>query len=138
MKNYFVSSFFLMATKRPRESKTTEEKRAICAYAQNKPAMTKVDLAYHFGIKRTTLYEILKKAEAYQDNTANGKAKRRRLGMHEQLEEALFQWFTQKRANNLVITDDLLKEKARDIGQQIGMRLLCFVIMFASSCSYRC
>ncbi|UYV80346.1 TIGD6 [Cordylochernes scorpioides] len=44
-----------------------------------------------------------------------------RVGKFSDLEDALFNWFTQKRANNNIITDDLLREKAKKLGGQLDV-----------------
>ncbi|UYV74490.1 TIGD6 [Cordylochernes scorpioides] len=48
-------------------------------------------------------------------------SKRQRVGKFSDLEDALFNWFTQKRANNIIITDDLLREKAKKLGEQLDV-----------------
>ncbi|UYV65779.1 hypothetical protein LAZ67_3005441 [Cordylochernes scorpioides] len=44
-----------------------------------------------------------------------------RVGKFSDLEDALFNWFTQKRANNIIITDDLLREKAQKLGEHLDV-----------------
>ena len=58
-------------------------------------------------------YQTRYPEESCMQHKRNGKKMQR--GENEDLEETLFQWFVQKRANNLIITDDLLREKARDL-----------------------
>ncbi|UYV64135.1 TIGD4 [Cordylochernes scorpioides] len=62
--------------------------------------------------------DILTQAEKWENYTV-GTSKRQRVGKFSDLEDALFNWFTQKRANNNIITDDLLKEKAKKLGEQL-------------------
>ena len=108
------------APKRPRLSIATDKKQEICLYTKNHPCLSKVELASHFNIPRTTLNEILKKSDQYLRNSKNRRCKRIRRGKFEDLEEVLFQWFVQKRTNNVTITDELLKEKAKMLGKQMG------------------
>ncbi|UYV71441.1 hypothetical protein LAZ67_8003210 [Cordylochernes scorpioides] len=60
------------------------------------------------------------KAEKWENYTV-GSSKRQRVGKFSDLEDALFNWFTQKRANNIIITDDLLREKAKKLGEHLDV-----------------
>lgn len=102
--------------KSKRESVTLEKKKAICLFSKNNPAMTKNEIGERFSLPRTTVRDILSQTKKYENCTV-GKSKRQRVGKFSQLEDALFNWFTQKRASNIIITDDLLREKAKVLGE---------------------
>ena len=42
--------------------------------------------------------------------------KRHRSAMHQDMESALYLWFTNARAQNIIITNDILREKAKRFG----------------------
>ncbi|UYV62810.1 hypothetical protein LAZ67_2002000 [Cordylochernes scorpioides] len=89
------------------ESITIEKKKEICQLARNNPTMSKNEIGERFSLPRTTVRDILTQAE--------------KVGKFSDLEDALFNWFTQKRANNIIITDDLLREKAKKLGEQLDV-----------------
>ncbi|UYV77397.1 hypothetical protein LAZ67_15000864 [Cordylochernes scorpioides] len=68
----------------------------------------------------TTVRDILTQAEKWE-NYSVGSSKRQRVGKFSDLEDALFNWFTQGRANNIIITDDLLREKAKKLGEHLDV-----------------
>ena len=41
--------------------------------------------------------------------------------MHEDMESALYLWFTNARAQNITITDGILREKAKSFGNELGI-----------------
>jgi hypothetical protein len=41
--------------------------------------------------------------------------------MHKDMESALYLWFTNARAQNIIITDDILREKAKRFGNELGI-----------------
>ena len=47
--------------------------------------------------------------------------KRHRSAMHKDMESALYLWFTNARAQNIIITDDILREKAKRFGNELGI-----------------
>jgi transcriptional antiterminator len=103
-----------MATKRKRESISYEIKRDICNYAKQNPKLNNVEIGSHFGLTRTTIRDIIQKPDKYEEG---GSVKHAKKGKFVDLEQALLQWFTQKRAGGVIITDLLLKEKATQLGK---------------------
>ena len=47
--------------------------------------------------------------------------KRHRSAHHGDMEKALFLWFSQTRTDNIPVTDDILREKAKKIGEDLGI-----------------
>ena len=47
---------------------------------------------------------------------------RQRTGKHENLEQALFLWFNDVRSKNAIVNDDMLIEKAKTFGGQLGVQ----------------
>ncbi|UYV81824.1 FN3KRP [Cordylochernes scorpioides] len=78
------------------------------------------EIGERFSLPRTTVRDILTQAEKWENYTV-GSSKRQRVEKFSDLEDALSNWFTQKRANNIIITDDLLREKAKKLGEQLAV-----------------
>ncbi|UYV68101.1 hypothetical protein LAZ67_5003065 [Cordylochernes scorpioides] len=109
----------MSSQKRKRES-ITIEKKEICQLARNNPTMSKNEIGKRFSLPPITVRDILTQAEKWENYTV-GSSKRQRVGKFRDLEDALFNWFTQKRANNIIITDDLLREKAKKLGEHLDV-----------------
>ncbi|UYV76478.1 hypothetical protein LAZ67_14000543 [Cordylochernes scorpioides] len=114
----------MSSQKRKRESITIEKKKEICQLARNNPMMSKNEIGERFSLPRTTVRDILAQAEKWGNYTV-GSSKRQRVRKFSDLEDVLFNWFTQKRANNIIITDDLLREKRFKGRFHISQRRLC-------------
>lgn len=117
-----------MASKRRRTEITPQQKQEICVYAQENPVATQNQIASHFNakwdstIKRNTIADILHGKQKWMANTEQAlHAFRNRGPKFSQLEECLFTWFTQVRQQNGIITDDVLKEKAKKFGTDLGI-----------------
>ncbi|UYV72968.1 hypothetical protein LAZ67_10001302 [Cordylochernes scorpioides] len=97
----------MSSQKRKCESITMEKKKEICQLARNNPMKSKNEIGERFSLPRTTVHDILTQAEKWENYTV-GSSKRQRVRKFSDLEDTLLNWFTQKRANNIIITDDLL------------------------------
>ncbi|UYV80325.1 hypothetical protein LAZ67_18002420 [Cordylochernes scorpioides] len=106
----------IMSSQKCKLESITIEKKEICQLAR----MSKNEIGERFSLPRTTVRDILTQAEKWENYTV-GSSKRQRVGKFSDLEDALFNWFTQKRANNIIITDDLLREKAKKLGEQLDV-----------------
>ncbi|UYV79123.1 hypothetical protein LAZ67_17001174 [Cordylochernes scorpioides] len=114
----------MSSQKRKRESITIEKKKEICQLVRNNPTMSKNEIGKRFSLPRTTVRDILTQAEKWENYTV-GSSKRQRVRKFSDLEDVLFNWFTQKRANNIIITDDLLREKRFKGRFHISQQRLC-------------
>jgi len=103
-----------------------EQKREICVYFSNNQSKTHKDIADVFSVKfnhpvsRRTVGDIIAAKEKWMDVTCN-EAKKQRLGKHHDLEAALQVWFASTRSQNVVITDAVLREKAKQFGGDLGI-----------------
>ncbi len=75
------------------------------------------------GILPNTLSTILKKKEdiikSYQSSNASPARKRHRSGVHESVDRALYDWFTQARANNMPINGHILIHKSVEFAKKL-------------------
>ena len=90
--------------------------------------MTKQAVADHFKLPRTTVRDIISKQFEIVNFERNSKHMKK--GFYPDLENALFIWFNQKRSQNFVINDDILKTKAKEFGENMSKFKLFLLIMF--------
>ena len=117
-----------MATPQPRKRTllTFDEKRDIIEYSVKHTKCTQQDISNYFTtlwqkpIKRRTVGDILSHKDDL-DKSATPTRKRHRSAHHSDMEKALFLWFSQTRANNISVTDDILREKAKKFGEELGI-----------------
>ena len=56
------------------------------------------------------------KKELWENDDEPSPRKRMRTPLHSDMERALYLWFSNARANNIPVTDSILKEKAQRFG----------------------
>ena len=117
-----------MAVKRKIFCLNSEQKKEICVYHSNNQSKTHKDIADVFSVRfnqpvsRRTVSDILAAKEKWMDVSCNCNAsKKQRLGKHQDLEAALQVWFASSRSQNVVITDAVLREKAKQFGADLGV-----------------
>ena len=75
-------------------------------------------------MKRRTIGHIVKDCSKWLANEPSAltlAAKRLRPAKHDAMEKALFLWFTSARAKNLPISKDVLRNKAKQFGRDLGV-----------------
>lgn len=118
-----------MSTKRKLVCLDAEQKKEICVYFENNSSKTQQDIANFFSSKfdqpvsRRSVGDILAAKQKWLDYrpTAAGNSKRLRFGQHAELETALQMWFSATRSQNAVVTDTVLREKAKQFGDELGI-----------------
>jgi hypothetical protein len=113
-----------MATPRKRKQLTIDQKCEIIQ-AVEKKTKSKTEIAKNYGINPSTLTEILKRKDsiitASQSGDFSPKRKRIRLGVHEDVENALYKWFISARDKNVPISGDILMKKADFFAKELGI-----------------
>ncbi|XP_055863545.1 uncharacterized protein LOC129922277 isoform X4 [Biomphalaria glabrata] len=114
--------------KRKLFSLNVEQKREICIYHIENPGKTQKQIAEFFCAKfgevvgKRTIGNILANIQLWMNQVTHpGSAKRLRYAKYGRLEEALQLWYADARMTNLEISDSVLKEKAKEIGSELGM-----------------
>ena len=103
--------------KRKRVVLTITEKIKICELAAAKTPYSTI--AKKFGIGRSTIVDIRKQEQALRDFQRKAvemnlpEARSMKTGDFEDLDEALYLWFKQKREQNMDVSGDLLMEQAK-------------------------
>ena len=115
--------------KRRRSQFSIAKKKEIVAYKTDHPKSTQDDIAAHFArewgkqVGRSTVSDILRDKEKWTSTPKDEDSSlRQRMGRHDNLEQALFLWFSDVRAKNAIINDDMLIEKAKTYGNQLGVQ----------------
>ena len=81
-----------------------------------------VHLPWQVEINRRTLSDIINNAEKWKNNEINICRKRMKMPKHMLLDKTLLIWFNQYREMNGVITDDILRSKAKEIGDTLDIQ----------------
>lgn len=87
--------------------------------------LSKKAIAEKYKIPKSTLSTILKNREKIEEAIASGsvnsRAKRLRTAKHEDIESRLLTWFNHMRAENIPLSGPLIKEKALEIAENLGI-----------------
>ncbi|KAI5099209.1 hypothetical protein C0J45_11348 [Silurus meridionalis] len=108
--------------KRKLDNQSIEKKYEIILQLEKgkKPA----DLSRQHGIPANTISGWKKKTgvikETYEKSVFDPSRKKLRVAKHKDLEDAVFQWFTNTRATNLPVNGPLLMEKASILAAKLG------------------
>ncbi|OBZ68949.1 Tigger transposable element-derived protein 6 [Grifola frondosa] len=102
---------------------TGPDRRAICIYARDHPDIKQEDIAAHFGVERSTVSKILKFKARWLNvpESEISHAAKFRPSKFPYLEAQLAKWLEECNAKNTILTDALIRAKAREIGD--GMHL---------------
>ncbi|KAH8367147.1 hypothetical protein KR084_003994 [Drosophila pseudotakahashii] len=111
--------------RKPRQLLSLEEKmEVIRTQEQNK--LTVRDLAKRFNIGKTQAAEILKHKEAIKRGLSTGHLKMNQMrrnplsqqGSH--IDELCFEWFSRARSENIPISGEMVRDKAKQIAEEAG------------------
>ena len=108
--------------KRSRITISVDKKREIVKFAKLNPSFSQQALGDKFSAPRSTIRDILKDSKKIlQEDLSEVNLGRTRIqgGKNEELEKRLFQWFCQKRSQNIIITDNILRTKGQAIGEEL-------------------
>ena len=103
---------------------TNAQRKEICTLLSQKPAPNQTDVANQYGIRQSTVSDIWNKRDrwlAINDDEILSKRKRERRPLYPEVEEALTIWFTRAVHDNITITVDLLKQKAKHFASLLGV-----------------
>lgn len=111
-----------MTTTRKHKTLTLKDKMQIINMLDNGESMA--DVALHYGIGRSTIYDIKLRRTKIMANVNNISENRKTLkfGKHPELDSALYNWFLEQRAMDIVVNGDKLKEMAKEIYKRIAKR----------------
>ena len=104
----------MASLKRKRTDLSLSQKLEIVQLASEKISQTR--LAQRFSCSQSTISKILRQKDEIRQDAAENKVKdrkRKRVGKADDVEKALYTWFTDARARAVPITTAILEEKAR-------------------------
>ncbi|KAJ8309151.1 hypothetical protein KUTeg_014025 [Tegillarca granosa] len=114
--------------KRRRTQFTIAEKKEIISYKNDHPKSSQDEIASYFTLEwgktvgRSTVGDILRDKSKYSNiSTDSDKSIRNRGGKFEELERALFMWFSDVRSQHVCVTDEMLIEKAKKFGGELNV-----------------
>ena len=117
-----------MSLKRKHTQLTINNKLDIIKYYEENMRLKKQEIADYFNLKwqveinRRTISDIINNAEKWKNNEINTCRKRMKMPKHMLLDKRLLIWFNQYREMNGVITDDILRSKAKEIGDTLDIQ----------------
>ncbi|KAH8253381.1 hypothetical protein KR032_005163 [Drosophila birchii] len=109
----------------PRKLLTLEEKLAVIR-TQEDENLTVRELANRFNIGKTQAHEILRNKDAINNGLLSGhlnmsQVRRNPLSQHgAHIDELVFDWFSLTRKDNIPVSSQFVREKAREIALQMG------------------
>ncbi|KAI0328866.1 CenpB-DNA-bind-domain-containing protein [Cubamyces sp. BRFM 1775] len=97
-------------------------RRDICVYARDHPGMKQEDVAARYGVERSTVSKILKQKSRWLSLTEDEEVHVAKLrpSKFPDLERRLAEWVKGVSAQGTILSDALLRQKARQIGDQQG------------------
>ena len=109
-----------------------KQKLEIIKYHECNPKRSQQEISNYFtelwkiDVKRRTVGDIIhtsgkKRTRDSELEVSSSPRKRIRMAHHENMEDALYMWFTNARAKNVPVTDDILKLKAKKFGDDLGV-----------------
>ena len=114
--------------KRKRSEITGQIKKKLCQHKLKNPNLKQSDLVIYasrelnIDVGKSTIGDILRHSDKWlslpQDSSGMTRA---RAGKHEDLEKALFIWFSDVTSHHAAVNDDMLITKARGYGEQMGV-----------------
>jgi len=105
-----------------RRGLTLQEKLDIIEYVKTRPKTKHEELGVRFGCGRSTVTKVLQDKDRLLEEQRKGtnlKTQKRREPNWTTMEEALITWIHQASAHNMVITDEIVRVKAKDFAAAI-------------------
>ncbi|CAH2005620.1 unnamed protein product [Acanthoscelides obtectus] len=87
---------------------------------------SQANICARMAMKKSTVSNIWKNRDKIKNDWKSySQKKKMRQSLHPQVDDMLFQWFQQKRANNFPISGPMLQIKAEEFGKLIGDYFKC-------------
>ena len=105
---------------------TITVKKDLCNKKAKNQKMTLKELMdyalkeHNLKIGKSTMSDIIRDKSKWL-NFEDSNSTRQTFVKHKDLEDALSLWFTQARSNKLLLNDELLTTKAKQLGEKIGI-----------------
>ncbi|KAK8785987.1 hypothetical protein V5799_007648 [Amblyomma americanum] len=108
---------------RKRKPLSLKEKLNILAVVDANPKKKRMDIANDLGLPASTVNTIVSKRKEIEGNALvfDAGTKQARGARHGELEEALLKWFKQARASGVNFDGSILRQKAMEIADVLGI-----------------
>ncbi|XP_041094113.1 tigger transposable element-derived protein 6-like [Polyodon spathula] len=113
--------------KRTRTAIPANVKREICLFHEENPKASRDCIIRHVfkghGLApgRSTISDILKEKQKWLFRLPTDTSTKARTPQQQRLEDALFLWFSEARAREMPISDEILITKAKSVGARLGV-----------------
>lgn len=121
------------SSKRRRVEVSASVKRTICQYKEDHPKATIREVRQYImndssiELGKSTIGDILKDKHKWLDKPADSlDMMRYRQPKNQQLEDALFLWFSDMSLHHAAINDEMLIMKAKTLGEQLNVTEFCY------------
>ncbi|XP_037576660.1 major centromere autoantigen B [Dermacentor silvarum] len=108
---------------RKRKPLSIKDKLNILAAVDRNPKRKRIDIANELGLPAATVNTVVSKRKGIETNAMafSGATKQACEAHHGELEEALLKWFKQARASGVNFNGSVLKEKALEVVDALGI-----------------
>ena len=112
--------------KRPRTAISVSAKKSICQFKVKNPTATQDTILrmakdqLKLTIGRSTVSDILRESPKWLSEEDASSTKKRKPH-HDEMEKALLMWFSNVRARQIAVSDDMLRLKARAFGSALNI-----------------
>ncbi|KAI0926737.1 hypothetical protein AcV5_007446 [Taiwanofungus camphoratus] len=99
------------------------DRKKICQFHAENPGMKQEQIAAHFGVERSTISKILKHKAKWlhvPEHEENPVAKQR-PSKFPHLERCLERWLIDCRNKSIILTDSLIRTKAKEVARNMGL-----------------
>ncbi|KAJ7147523.1 Tc5 transposase DNA-binding domain-containing protein [Mycena crocata] len=99
------------------------DRKAICIYHKENPNARQEDIARLYGVERSTISKILKNKTKWLNVPANEDLRiaKHRPSKFPEIEEDMVKWLLQCRDNDTILSDSMIRNKAKAIAHDLGI-----------------
>lgn len=97
------------------------DRKAICVYHQENPNARQEDIAARYGVERSTISKILKHKTKWMNVPEDDdmRVAKHRPSKFPEVEEELVNWLVQMKQQNTLLTDALIRNKAKETARNL-------------------
>ncbi|KAJ7459758.1 CenpB-DNA-bind-domain-containing protein [Mycena latifolia] len=99
------------------------DRKDICLYHKENPSARQEDIARIYGVERSTISKILKNKTKWLNVPAdeNLRIAKHRPSKFPEIEDDMVKWLLECRDTNTVLSDSMIRNKAKDVARTLGI-----------------
>ncbi|KAJ7134441.1 Tc5 transposase DNA-binding domain-containing protein [Mycena epipterygia] len=99
------------------------DRKDICLYHKENPNARQEDIARIYGVERSTISKILKNKTKWLNVPANEDLRiaKHRPSKFPEIEEDMVKWLLECRDTNTVLSDSMIRNKAKEVARDLGI-----------------